>query len=125
MSTVILAQMNLMVNTGVESKSITFVILSPGHHHVHSPKGIEQQLIITARKRSLGQGNVFTPVCHSVHEGSASGGSASEGGLPPGGLHLRGRGVYIQGGWADPSSHTMGYGQRAGGTHPTGMHSCS
>ena len=24
-------------------------------------------LIITARKRSLGQGNVFTPVCHSVH----------------------------------------------------------
>ena len=31
--------------------------------------------IFTARKRSLGQGNVFTPVCHSVHgeggEGSA------------------------------------------------------
>ena len=24
---------------------------------------------ITARKRSLGQGNVFTPVCHSVHMG--------------------------------------------------------
>ena len=24
-------------------------------------------LIITARKRSLGQGNIFTPVCHSVH----------------------------------------------------------
>ena len=23
--------------------------------------------IITARKRSLGQGNIFTPVCHSVH----------------------------------------------------------
>ena len=23
----------------------------------------------TARKRSLGQGNVFTPVCHSVHRG--------------------------------------------------------
>ena len=23
--------------------------------------------LITARKRSLGQGNVFTPVCHSVH----------------------------------------------------------
>ena len=23
--------------------------------------------IVTARKRSLGQGNVFTPVCHSVH----------------------------------------------------------
>ena len=25
--------------------------------------------IITARKRSLGQGNIFTPVCHSVHRG--------------------------------------------------------
>ena len=27
--------------------------------------------IITARKRSLGQGNIFTPVCHSVHRGCA------------------------------------------------------
>ena len=26
-------------------------------------------IIITARKRSLGQGNIFTPVCHSVHRG--------------------------------------------------------
>ena len=25
--------------------------------------------IFTARKRSLGQGNIFTPVCHSVHGG--------------------------------------------------------
>ena len=25
--------------------------------------------IFTARNRSLGQGNVFTPVCHSVHKG--------------------------------------------------------
>ena len=40
-------------------------------------------------------------------------------------------GVYIwggsasTGGWADrPQSDTMGYGQRAGGTHPTGMHPC-
>ena len=27
---------------------------------------------ITVRKRSLGQGNVFTPVCHSVHRGRGS-----------------------------------------------------
>ena len=27
--------------------------------------------IFTARKRSLGQGNIFAPVCHSVHRGSA------------------------------------------------------
>ena len=95
---------------------------------------------ITAHKRSLGQGSVFTPVCHSVRGG---GGSASRGdwGLPPvggesasrevgvciqgeGDLHPRG-GVCIQGGWADPPPlDTTGYGQRAGGTHPTGMHSC-
>ena len=27
-------------------------------------------LFITARKRSLGQGNIFVPVCHSVHRGT-------------------------------------------------------
>ena len=27
------------------------------------------QPLVTARKRSLGQGNIFTPVCHSVHRG--------------------------------------------------------
>ena len=26
--------------------------------------------VVTARKRSLGQGNIFTPVCHSVHRGA-------------------------------------------------------
>ena len=30
------------------------------HLHLHG-------LIFTARKRSLGQGNIFAPVCHSVH----------------------------------------------------------
>ena len=34
-------------------------------------------MVITARKRSLGQGNVFTPVCHSVHRWSASRGGRS------------------------------------------------
>ena len=29
--------------------------------------GYTTPIVITARKRSLGQGNVFTPVCHSVH----------------------------------------------------------
>ena len=29
--------------------------------------------IFTARKRSLGQGNVFTPVCHSAHGGTEVG----------------------------------------------------
>ena len=36
---------------------------------------------ITARKESLGEGNIFAPVCHSVHSG---GGSASvHAGIPP------------------------------------------
>ena len=30
---------------------------------------LAQNVLITARKRSLGQGNIFTPVCHSVHRG--------------------------------------------------------
>ena len=28
---------------------------------------LQRARIFTARKRSLGQGNIFTPVCHSVH----------------------------------------------------------
>ena len=37
------------------------------------------------------------------------------------------RGACIQGGWAEPPppSDPMEYGQRAGSTHPTGMHSCT
>ena len=73
--------------------------------------------VVTARKRSLGQGKVFTPVCHSVHRGRGSAlrgspprghasrglciwGSASNRGLHPGGVHLGGgapRGVCLQG----------------------------
>ena len=55
--------------------------------------------IITARKRSLEQGNVFTPVCHSVRleGGSASRGVCIKGDLHPGAFASRGRGC-IQGG---------------------------
>ena len=79
--------------------------------------------IITARKRSLGQGNIFTPVCHSVH----GGGSASvHAGIPPPGP---GTPPWIRpprpGTPASPDQtppeHAGRYGQRAGGTHPTGM----
>ena len=44
-----------------------------------STLGLGQKNIITARKRSLGQGNIFTPVCHSVHRGSAP----VHAGIPP------------------------------------------
>ena len=39
--------------------------------------------VITARKRSLGQGNIFAPVCHSVHRGGVPGQLPP----PPGQVH--------------------------------------
>ena len=65
------------------------------------------QHLFTVRKRSLGQGNIFAPVCHSVHRGGAWAGT------PPGKYSPR------------QVVHAGRYGQQAGGTHPTGMHSCS
>ena len=43
-------------------------------------------ILITARKRSLGQGNILTPVCHSVHGGGSiwAGIPPSRSGTPPG-----------------------------------------
>ena len=76
-------------------------------------------------------GSVFTPVCHSVHGGGGfpacitglmTRGICIHEELHQGGLHLGagggGRGL------GRPSWDTMGYGQRAGSTRPTGMHSC-
>ena len=63
----------------------------------------------------LRQGNVFTPVCHSVHGGMRASMP------PPPGTHSRGSHPP----WAcrfPPPPDTMRYGQWAGGTHPTGMH---
>ena len=74
--------------------------------------------IIGSHKRSLGQGNVFTPVCHCLHMRnwlpSMHHKSHDQGGLPSGGLHL---------GIGQTPSSTMGYGQQVGSAHPTGMHS--
>ena len=79
-------------------------------------------ILFTTRRRSLGQGNLFTPVSHSVHGAGGVGlpacitghmtrgwGSASKG---RGGLHL---GVCIQG------DHPA---RKVTGTHPTGMLPC-
>ena len=73
--------------------------------------------IFTSRKRSLGQGNVFTSMCHSVHRGGGR----------PGGL---GRLPRSRSPRSRPPRQTLpgcrppGIHQQAGGTHPTGMHSC-
>ena len=58
--------------------------------------------IFTAGKRSLGQGNIFTNVCHYVHRGSLH-----PVGLHPHGSASRGKfgGICIQRGWADPTEH--------------------
>ena len=145
---------------------------------------MSRTVFITARKRSLGQGNIFTPVCHSVHRGGMCGCGGEAGGgrawllggamcgcsggmrgclgghawLLLGGVHGCSRGhAWLLGGhaWLLPGGHAwllwgacmvaprgacmvaLGgggscvgydeirrYGQWAGGTHPTGMHSC-
>ena len=67
-------------------------------HELHSKfvRLTLQGLISTARKRSLGQGNMFTGVCLSTGGG---------GGVPGGDTPRDGS-------------------TAVGGTHPTGMHSC-
>ena len=92
-------------------------------------------VVITARKRSLGQGNIFTPVCHSVHRGvpgpegcvpdlggACSRGSALGGCLLWGGAWSGGGGGACSGGGCLVDTPRMA--TAAGGTHPTGMHSC-
>ena len=88
---------------------------------------------ITALERSLGQDNVFTPVCHSVHRGGVYGMSACiighmtggaciqvSGDLHPGGsASQRQAGVCIQGVGQTLPLSTTGYGQEADGAHPT------
>ena len=72
--------------------------------------------IITARKRSLGQGNMFTGVCLSTGGCLVPGGCLGVSG--PGGVPALGGlvwGCLVE----TPRTATT-----AGGTHPTGMDSC-
>ena len=75
--------------------------------------------LITARKRSLGKGNIFTGVCLST------GGSCPQGGLCPGGSLCPGEFQSREGLCLGVSVRETPVQLRAGGTHPTGMHSCS
>ena len=98
-------------------------------------------------KQSFGQGNIFTPVCHSVHRGGGlnpnfQGGCVVRGVPPnfPGGClqffggspifrgvspifrgvsNFSGGSPIFQGGL-----QFLEYGKRSAGTHPTGTHSC-
>ena len=77
--------------------------------------------ISVARKRSLGQGNVFTPVCHSVHGGCLPlGAGVTPLNTPPGHTPLDNPRTHTHPGHIPPGEMAI----EAGGTHPTGMHSC-
>ena len=84
--------------------------------------------LITARKRSLGQGNVFTPVCDSVHRGvsvpacTTGHMTGGQGGLCSGGSLSRGplsRGVSVQGGLCPGGDSVQGVSVQ-GGLYPGG-----
>ena len=57
----------------------------------------------------FGEGNVFTPVCHSVHRWVCVQGAPARGSICPGGVSVR----------ETPPTRYI-----AGGTQPTGIHSC-
>ena len=92
--------------------------------------------LITARKRSLQKGNVFTYVCHSVHEGGVC--HTPLGRHPPADIPLHSvcgiqsppfpvhAGIHPlpNACWDTLPQCMLGYGQQAGSTHPTGMLSC-
>ena len=73
--------------------------------------------IFTARKWSLGQGNVFASICHSFST-QGGGGVCIHGGLHPG--HLHPRGVCIQGASASGGSASRASASK-GGLHPGGI----
>ena len=90
-------------------------------------KCIDPNWVFTARKRSLGQGSVFTPVCHFVHRGGGWSAPLYAGIHNPQADIPLGRHPPRQTPptWVDtPLLNTIGCGQQAGGTYPTGMHSC-
>ena len=91
-------------------------------------KSLWQRHLFLPPATKLGQGYIFTGVCDSVHRegGACSQGGSAPRGSAPGVVPGRG-GILLPGGllrggawWRPPQTATA-----AGGTHPTGMHSCS
>ena len=78
------------------------------------------QLFNYRPQRSCDQGNIFAPVCHSIHRGGVCL-SAWWDTIPLGADTPRRRHPPEQ---TPPWEQTPAYGQWAAGTHPTGMHSC-
>ena len=81
-------------------------------------------------QRSCGQGNIFTPVCHSFCSQGGGCLSACWDTTPPAADPHQSRHPPEQTPPQEqtpppPPEQTPAYGLRAAGTHPTGMHSCS
>ena len=74
-------------------------------------------------QRSCGQGNIFAPVCHSVHRG-LGGGLVSQHAQTPPRADTPQEQTTPREQTPPPGKQTPAYGQRAASTHPTGMHSC-
>ena len=77
----------------------------------------------------VGEGYVFTTVCHSVHRGgvclSACWGRPPREQTPPGNRQPPEQTPPPPEQAPPCAVHAGRYGQQAGGTHPTGMHTCS
>ena len=117
----------------VENLLFSLIILLHILKHVYISMELQKSILITARKRSLGQGNIFTSVCHSVygvwgggmHGGGHAwqgGGCAWQGGMHGGGVH--GRGHVWQGAYMAGGACVAGEGEHAcqGGMHWRSMH---
>ena len=81
------------------------------------------ELLLPANK--VCKGYVFTPVCHSVHrEGRGCLPHCMLGYTPPDQRQTPPLDQTPPQVADTPAVHAGRYGQQAGGTHPTGMHSC-
>ena len=84
--------------------------------HMFFPCRVNIISIVTARKRSLGQGNIFTPVCHSVNRGGGIP-ACIAGGIPTclaaGGCAIRA--CLAAGGVPDPGDLLLGGSAPGGG----------
>ena len=119
-----------LLGGGIESMAITeaFGEFRTGKTQLsHTLCGM-YSLLYYRPQMKLREGNVFTAVCHSVHRGCIP--ACNGQGVYPsmqwgmsafgsGGVHSLGRHLSIPSRRPPPETAT-----EAGGTHPTGMHSC-
>ena len=98
-----------------------------GHNTLVSPNIKLNIFLITARKRSLQMLCFYTCLSVILFTGGEYLGRYPPGRYTPQQVHPLGRytpqQVHPQAG-TPPTQCMLGYGQQAGGTHPTGMHSC-